>query len=103
MIRRPPRSTLFPYTTLFRSLEAHAEDAAGSVERHLAAVHDVARLLVAGEYLGARADPLHRPAEPLRSEQQRAIFRVDVEAHAEAAADFLGDDADLLGRHAEHG
>src|SRR2546422_3645425 len=24
MIRRPPRSTLFPYTTLFRSLEAYA-------------------------------------------------------------------------------
>src|SRR5438874_7341282 len=28
MIRRPPRSTLFPYTTLFRSLE----DARGEVE-----------------------------------------------------------------------
>src|SRR3712207_7275657 len=25
MIRRPPRSTLFPYTTLFRSLYAHRE------------------------------------------------------------------------------
>src|SRR2546426_8459785 len=25
MIRRPPRSTLFPYTTLFRSLELVAE------------------------------------------------------------------------------
>src|SRR5574340_330897 len=24
MIRRPPRSTLFPYTTLFRSMNAHA-------------------------------------------------------------------------------
>src|SRR2546430_4899210 len=24
MIRRPPRSTLFPYTTLFRSVEDHA-------------------------------------------------------------------------------
>src|SRR2546430_13207972 len=24
MIRRPPRSTLFPYTTLFRSLDARA-------------------------------------------------------------------------------
>src|SRR2546425_8167293 len=24
MIRRPPRSTLFPYTTLFRSKELHA-------------------------------------------------------------------------------
>src|SRR3712207_7712345 len=23
MIRRPPRSTLFPYTTLFRSLDVH--------------------------------------------------------------------------------
>src|SRR3712207_9151403 len=26
MIRRPPRSTLFPYTTLFRSALAHALD-----------------------------------------------------------------------------
>src|SRR3989442_4186811 len=25
MIRRPPRSTLFPYTTLFRSLEAEVD------------------------------------------------------------------------------
>src|SRR5256885_3588351 len=27
MIRRPPRSTLFPYTTLFRSLEDQVEHA----------------------------------------------------------------------------
>src|SRR2546425_8873776 len=26
MIRRPPRSTLFPYTTLFRSLKAEARE-----------------------------------------------------------------------------
>src|SRR2546422_3861565 len=26
MIRRPPRSTLFPYTTLFRSLEQTGDD-----------------------------------------------------------------------------
>src|SRR2546430_13013102 len=25
MIRRPPRSTLFPYTTLFRSTQGHGE------------------------------------------------------------------------------
>src|SRR2546430_4183257 len=25
MIRRPPRSTLFPYTTLFRSTQRHAQ------------------------------------------------------------------------------
>src|SRR2546430_5560400 len=28
MIRRPPRSTLFPYTTLFRSRDAGVEDVA---------------------------------------------------------------------------
>src|SRR2546425_11535366 len=33
MIRRPPRSTLFPYTTLFRSLEPEIE----SVRRRVAA------------------------------------------------------------------
>src|SRR3712207_7946637 len=27
MIRRPPRSTLFPYTTLFRSLSRHEREA----------------------------------------------------------------------------
>src|SRR2546430_4116236 len=32
MIRRPPRSTLFPYTTLFRSLEILDRLDAGSVE-----------------------------------------------------------------------
>src|SRR5258708_20007664 len=30
MIRRPPRSTLFPYTTLFRSLFDHAFQIQGS-------------------------------------------------------------------------
>src|SRR2546430_11842686 len=36
MIRRPPRSTLFPYTTLFRSLEDSADqgDRAERVPRH---------------------------------------------------------------------
>src|SRR5258707_7615490 len=29
MIRRPPRSTLFPYTTLFRSITANDIDAEG--------------------------------------------------------------------------
>src|SRR2546430_12495338 len=35
MIRRPPRSTLFPYTTLFRSLGAgHVDAAAFDAQRH---------------------------------------------------------------------
>src|SRR5256885_4081264 len=33
MIRRPPRSTLFPYTTLFRSLSRREADIVISLER----------------------------------------------------------------------
>src|SRR5438874_10091590 len=38
MIRRPPRSTLFPYTTLFRSLFAN--------QRLLAALHGIGGVLL---------------------------------------------------------
>src|SRR5256885_6602957 len=48
MIRRPPRSTLFPYTTLFRSL---LERLLGAVRQDLvqalAGVHDLAGVDVA--------------------------------------------------------
>src|SRR3712207_6929249 len=33
MIRRPPRSTLFPYTTLFRSPPGYVEETAGGGRR----------------------------------------------------------------------
>src|SRR3712207_8693237 len=33
MIRRPPRSTLFPYTTLFRSAQRRVVDVEGVAER----------------------------------------------------------------------
>src|SRR5258707_7358282 len=51
MIRRPPRSTLFPYTTLFRSRALVASDYAGVIEAlrsrrvDLAFVHPVGYVL----------------------------------------------------------
>src|SRR2546430_16122513 len=48
MIRRPPRSTLFPYTTLFRSLLTGAQRVAG--ERALE------RLVVLGEGAFGRSE-----------------------------------------------
>src|SRR3989442_7574016 len=56
MIRRPPRSTLFPYTTLFRSQqralpggqEARAEDV--SVERLAPAVRELVRAEIAAAH-----------------------------------------------------
>src|SRR2546422_7943359 len=35
MIRRPPRSTLFPYTTLFRSQHRHAARVRAGVRRRM--------------------------------------------------------------------
>src|SRR2546426_4973755 len=40
MIRRPPRSTLFPYTTLFRSLEFLAAVEASGASWHAARTGD---------------------------------------------------------------
>src|SRR5690554_7925425 len=60
MIRRPPRSTLFPYTTLFRSrLSTMGEMAAGiahELNQPLTAVSNYAQ--VAGRLL--KADPIDR-------------------------------------------
>src|SRR3712207_9173549 len=88
MIRRPPRSTLFPYTTLFRSASdeeddpaagadaAHADDLAGHVDVAVALEQDapigLQRAAVlpdeAVERLG-RVVALHPGGEVARSEE----------------------------------
>src|SRR3989449_7843544 len=44
MIRRPPRSTLFPYTTLFRSHDERAHVAPAVVDRALNIIYPPQRL-----------------------------------------------------------
>src|SRR2546422_5575401 len=66
MIRRPPRSTLFPYTTLFRSpIENPALDV---VERRFEILHDGFHVLLgAGRQL---VEQLQTDlSQPLRSEE----------------------------------
>ena len=65
MIRRPPRSTLFPYTTLFRS----AND-------------------LTNELLTANAANLRENNRTIRQEMERGIF--DIEAVKQANADLIG-------------
>src|SRR5258708_30482944 len=45
MIRRPPRSTLFPYTTLFRSTSAVASSTPAAIETILSTMPDSRRKL----------------------------------------------------------
>src|SRR3712207_8998991 len=64
MIRRPPRSTLFPYPTLFRSLVRLLSPFLRDV--------DWAHGAFAGRGGGARADPRrHRPARAGRGDAAR--------------------------------
>src|SRR5256885_10584132 len=54
MIRRPPRSTLFPYTTLFRSEELYL---AGRIARGLNS-HNVDHRLRQRDFRDQQADPV---------------------------------------------
>src|SRR5260221_1996646 len=65
MIRRPPRSTLFPYTTLFRSLFGVARD---HVDDLLPPLHTDVDVVVAG-------GPLRR--RPARSTRDRKSTRLN--------------------------
>src|SRR3712207_9047944 len=71
MIRRPPRSTLFPYTTLFRSSELQSPAVIGEVDRryavresHQVAVEPVTEddilllheILVVRDHVGVRSE-----------------------------------------------
>src|SRR3712207_9186201 len=77
MIRRPPRSTLFPYTTLFRSEIVVVEDPAEAaddrrverVERRVRRVSGCVAVL---------RDPQQQQAVPARPNSRDARGRVDV-------------------------
>src|SRR3712207_8589767 len=60
MIRRPPRSTLFPYTTLFRSCAKTR-----AVEREIVAGHAIRREMraIAGRRAFAQGGQLVTPAQ----------------------------------------
>src|SRR3712207_6885629 len=71
MIRRPPRSTLFPYTTLFRSLhyrelDAEIEQRRGGVERVLGSDRHFDFVLVAYRY----GDMLERLVIPVLGDRK---------------------------------
>src|SRR2546425_12000413 len=79
MIRRPPRSTLFPYTTLFKALQLlHARELGSALPRYVtfdlettdndAATCDIVEIGAAKVVGGGIVDPfppLGRPARPL--------------------------------------
>src|SRR5256885_16714506 len=89
MIRRPPRSTLFPYTTLFRSLHPAARARCSSLERMR---NLVCLLLAAGVCSSAHAQDTSVTA---RVAQQNALFEESYQAGLKSSperATSVGDD-----------
>src|SRR3712207_8476689 len=90
MIRRPPRSTLFPYTTLFRSHNRHLRPQRMQVFRHLqpdesrshhygptrAAAVDVPLDAVRVVYIPQREYPLDRKSTRLNSSHANISYAV---------------------------
>src|SRR2546426_5401595 len=107
MIRRPPRSTLFPYTTLFRSrlVDLHEPEVAENlrvearVEEVEHGVLDPANVLVDGHPVLGRATLEHAAlvvrravTEEVPRRLHERVHRVRVAARAAAAARALGVD-----------
>src|SRR3712207_9091330 len=94
MIRRPPRSTLFPYTTLFRSVRRHDAEV---LERALAPAQERVALLVALEL--ALGVALERVA---RAEEVDLDAVVDDQLGRDERVDLARVAADLVGHRVAH-
>src|SRR5258707_6222120 len=76
MIRRPPRSTLFPYTTLFRSLIGNDANAAEDLQREMeqqasaldkqlaSTLAEIRSVFDAMQRRGAASHPIPRETQP---------------------------------------
>src|SRR2546426_12104971 len=91
MIRRPPRSTLFPYTTLFRSLDAANGECRAGTE---AANRDA---LILGEVV-AVGDEDSRHTDQRFIESPRRTGAADVTAVEDRKSGVEGKRGDLGGR-----
>src|SRR3712207_7793049 len=80
MIRRPPRSTLFPYTTLFRSLDGGGDrgvaDVGVDLDEEVAADDHRLRLRVVDVRRDDGAAPRHLRSEEHTSELQSRQYLV---------------------------
>src|SRR3712207_2697200 len=90
MIRRPPRSTLFPYTTLFRSLFAGGVEAAPAEIREATGIGDLAA--VWADRVSRLQQDVETAAEPERTaiRERLEFLEASLAAPGGGASRFFG-------------
>src|SRR5438876_9278655 len=76
MIRRPPRSTLFPYTTLFRSLDPHNHS--GNIALGLGVKAPTGSHTATDTYFLASSSSIQYPVDQSRSEEHTSELQSPV-------------------------
>src|SRR6266498_5100151 len=89
MIRRPPRSTLFPYTTLFRSLDIAATRNGGSIG--------------AGRDIACGNQDLHEPRSVRDAVAVTDDVDTDQDCRERSEADWQRDTTKTRSRSSSHG
>src|SRR5438552_12457803 len=74
MIRRPPRSTLFPYTTLFRSLRGVGIDAAARARERVLRAHGRLRESRSEEHTSELQSPDHLVCRLLLEKKKKNAY-----------------------------
>src|SRR5947207_6443484 len=94
MLRRPPRSTLFPYTTLFRSLGClllgitpEGVEIAANAAKAMGAQFDV--LVAAFIKLGSNLAPIGAIAESAPSEMRSEEHTSELQSHSDLVCRLL--------------
>src|SRR5260370_14312687 len=97
MIRRPPRSTLFPYTTLFRSLNVAAVPLLGSLAKESGQLDGMTEEIIR---LEEHADQLHDQGRKHLFQTQKDaiafIIGTEVYDHLESVMDRFEDVANEI-------
>ena len=76
MIRRPPRSTLFPYTTLFRSTSIDAEKAFDKIQPPFM-IKTLQKVRIEGTYLNIRKPIYDKPtANIILNDEKLQAFQI---------------------------
>src|SRR3989442_5874501 len=88
MIRRPPRSTLFPYTTLFRSIsQVIAVESFATWPRPFAPIREIRQAFRSEEHTSELQSRPHLVCRLLLEKKKKHIDRIDTTIHNHGTLD----------------